>query len=783
MLKAMIFAPMSRNIGSIGRWISKISSQPIRESLTRTMASAVEGSSSSGGDKKNLLATEKSPYLLQHATNPVHWYPWGKEAFSDAHKENKLIFLSVGYSTCHWCHVMERESFENPEIAKIMNANFINIKVDREERPDVDKVYMTFVTASSGRGGWPMSVFLTPDLVPVTGGTYFPPENRYGRIGFKSLLESIASKWREDQDKFKESGKFIMEVLDRTARLSAPDTSDIPGEEAIAKCFAQLAQAFEPRYGGFSGAPKFPQPSNFNFLFTNYALHPSSDDAKRGLEMTLYTLRKMDQGGIHDHVSQGFARYSTDEMWHVPHFEKMLYDQAQLTISFLDAYIITGEPRFAEVVRDILTYVSRDLSHPSGGFYSAEDADSLPTSESLEKKEGAFCAWTYEEIEELMSTPVKEGSETTLAEVFCHHYCVVDGGNVDPYKDPHDELKNQNILMEHGSLEETAEEFNLTKEECDLALAKGRKILYDERQKRPRPHLDDKMLTAWNGMMLGAMAKAGSILGDEQYVQRALEAAEFVKTHLYKDGKLLRAAYAAPESGVSLGSCISGFVDDYAWIVRSFLYLYEATLDTTWLELAEELQDKQNELFWDPEGTGYYMTEKGDESILLRIKEDQDGAEPSANSVSSVNLVRLSPLLERPDYREKAEAIFRLFSGRLNKIPIALPEMTTALLLHSNPPVQIILAGKIGTESLKNMLKTLHGLQIPNRVLLLADDNTGSFMYARHKSLNNYHPKSNETLAYVCHDFKCSLPVSKPDLLKETLKTHMTASLMRNLEM
>ncbi|XP_063846156.1 spermatogenesis-associated protein 20-like isoform X2 [Scylla paramamosain] len=761
------------NFSVVSRWVSRISKQQFQ----RVMASGSEkegASVNTAAAPLNRLASEKSPYLLQHASNPVDWYPWGEEAFEVARKENRLIFLSVGYSTCHWCHVMERESFQNPDIARIMNTNFVNVKVDREERPDVDKVYMTFVTASSGRGGWPMSVFLTPDLVPVAGGTYFPPEDRYGRVGFTTMLSSIAAKWQEDQDKFKESGGKIMEVLDRTSRLPAPGTEDMPGEEPISRCLAQLTRAYESEYGGFSEAPKFPQPSNFNFLFTYYALNPHLEDAQQGLSMALHTLSMMARGGIHDHVAQGFARYSTDQRWHVPHFEKMLYDQAQLTHSFLDAFIVSGQPRHADVARDILGYVMRDLSHPSGGFYSAEDADSLPTPEAKEKREGAFCVWTWDEVNSLLGSPVNDSHTTTLAEVFCHHYSVVDGGNVDPYQDPHDELKNQNVLMEHCTVEETGQEFCLEEAECAEALARARQILYEARAKRPRPHLDDKMLTAWNGMMITAMARAGAVLGEEKYTQRALEAGNFIKTQLYKDGKLLRAAYASQDSGVSLGSEIEGFVDDYAWMVRACLTLYEATLDTSWVVLAEELQDRQDTLFWDPDGTGYYLNRPGDSSILLRIKEDQDGAEPSANSVSASNLVHLSPLLGRTDMLTKAEAIFKLFADRLNKIPLALPEMTTALLVHRHPPTQIILAGKRSTPSLNKMLEVIHSELIPNKVLLLADETSPgeSILYSRHSSLTKYHPKNpEECLVYVCQNFRCCLPVSKPDQLRDTLKS------------
>ncbi|XP_037802974.1 spermatogenesis-associated protein 20-like [Penaeus monodon] len=720
------------------------------------MATAGEGSASDGTGKLNRLASEKSPYLLQHASNPVDWYPWSEEAFSVAKRENKLIFLSVGYSTCHWCHVMERESFENPDIARIMNANFINVKVDREERPDVDKVYMTFVTSVSGSGGWPMSVWLTPDLKPIYGGTYFPPNNRYyGHPGFTELLVSIASQWKEDEGKFKESGKKIMEVLDRTSRLSLSAQSDLPGEEAIARCYAQLSRSYEPQYGGFGESPKFPQPANFNFLFTYYALNPDQDDAKKSLEMALFTLKKMDQGGIHDHVAQGFARYfkrHMGECWGI------------------GAPALSGLSKFMPHQITMLEYSITKQLFLCGGFYSAEDADSLPTHDAKEKREGAFCVWTYEEINQLLAGPVKEGHDTTLANVFCHHFSVAEGGNVNPYQDPHDELKNQNVLIEHCSIEETGEEFGLSEEECKAALTKSCKILYDIRQKRPKPHLDNKMLTSWNGMMLGAMARAGVILGEKSYIERAIQAADFVKTYLFKDGLLLRSAYSVEDGQVSVGSSLEGFVDDYAWMIRGFLNLYEATLDTSWLELAEELQDKENELFWDSQEAGYFMTKAGDSSILLRIKEDQDGAEPSANSVSVGNLLRLSPLLDRADYREKAEAIFQLFAERLNKIPIALPEMTTALLIHKKHPVQIILAGKKGTDATQKMLQAVHGHLIPSHVILLADENHESLLYNRHSSLRHYHPKKpDETVAHVCQNFRCSLPVSNPEQLEETL--------------
>lgn len=760
----------NRSIRRIGLFTHALNQQP-NINIVRTMATS-DNDAGVKTAKTNRLANEKSPYLLQHATNPVDWYPWGEEAFSKAKEQNKLIFLSVGYSTCHWCHVMERESFENPEIAKIMNENFINVKVDREERPDVDKVYMTFVTASSGRGGWPMSVFMTPELMPVTGGTYFPPRDSYGQPGFSTMLKALSEKWGLSEDKFIASGTKIMEVLGKSAQLPPAGTDNISSLESANICLAQLARSYESEYGGFGESPKFPQPSNFNFIFTFASVTPELDISKQGLDMALHSLTMMAQGGIHDHVAQGFHRYSTDRQWHVPHFEKMLYDQAQLTHSYLDAFLTTREDLYSDVVVDILTYVTRDLSHPSGGFYSAEDADSLPTSDSKEKKEGAFCVWSYEEVSEILSETVRPGIETTLADVFSHHYSVAEGGNVNPYQDPHGELKKQNVLIVHGSLEETAQEFGLTNAECMDVLNRSRDILYKVREKRPRPHRDEKMVTCWNGMMIGAFARAGAVMKNKAYVERAVKAANFVKNNLFHNGQLYRVAYPDEKSTISLGGKISGFTDDYAWIVRGLIHLYEATLDCDWLIWAEEIQDKQNELFWDNTNKGYYMSQVDDSSILLKLKEDQDGAEPSGNSVSAGNLTLLGNLLERKDYKEKAKEIFSLFSDRLSKIPIALPEMTTALLISSKDPVHIILAGNPEKEDLSKLLSVIHGHLAPNRTIMIASDNKESFMYKRHVELANYHPKTPDAAAaaYVCSNFVCALPVTSPELLQESLK-------------
>lgn len=498
----------------------------------------------------NRLITEKSPYLLQHAHNPVQWYPWCQEAIDKAKAENKLIFLSVGYSTCHWCHVMEKESFESEEVAKIMNEHFVNIKVDREERPDIDRIYMLFVMATTGGGGWPMSVFLTPDLRPVTGGTYFPPEDLWGRPGFKTVLLSLAKKWKENQEQFVDASANILEALQKIALVDPDTSSSIPGEATWEKCVRKYQQIYEPDFGGFGTAPKFPQASIFNFLFHYYARDKSHPDGKKCLEMCLYTLTKIAKGGIHDHVSSGFARYSVDNDWHVPHFEKMLYDQAQLTVAYTDAYVATKEEFYAEVVRDIIKYVNRDLRHESGGFYSAEDADSYPHYGASHKKEGAFCVWEYKELKELLNE--KKVNNVSYLDIFCEYFSVEEASNVGPESDPHKELTGKNVLIIYGDKEQSAKQFDLSLDEFNKVIQECIDILYEGRQKRPRPHLDSKILCSWNGLMMAGLARAGQGLGEKDYIEDAVKTAEFIKKYLYVEHtkNLLHSCYTGEDGAV-----------------------------------------------------------------------------------------------------------------------------------------------------------------------------------------------------------------------------------------
>ncbi|XP_046660739.1 spermatogenesis-associated protein 20 isoform X1 [Homalodisca vitripennis] len=780
-----------------------------REVLTKMAASAEADVRSP--KHTNRLVDSKSPYLLQHAHNPVDWYPWGEEAFEKAQKEDKLIFLSVGYSTCHWCHVMERESFENEDIAKIMNEHFVNIKVDREERPDVDKVYMTFVQACSGSGGWPMSVFLKPDLKPVSGGTYYPPEDKYGRRGFKSELLKWVKEWKTNKAQWSKLGDSVTEVIRNATVFEVPMSENlisgvVPGAECWQLCMEQLSDHYEPTYGGFGLAPKFPQPGNLVFLFHAYARNPTDKKCSSLKDMGLHTLKMMARGGIHDHIAQGFARYSTDMKWHVPHFEKMLYDQAQLAVVYSTAYLITQDPLYQDVVKDILTYVGRDLSHKEGGFYSAEDADSLPTTKCKEKREGAFCVWTNQEICELLDRSVAANSSIKLAQLFSFYYNVKPSGNVDPSqvqvikdksvslhridsiddlnlqilqltrgkeKDPHKELIGQNVLMIVKSEAQTAAQFGLDESTVRSELAIARQILYDERQKRPRPHLDDKILTSWNGLMISGYAKAGEALHNEEYIERAVRAAKFVKNYLYNSdtNTLLRSCYTAKDGSVAqISSPIEGFLDDYAFLIQGLLDLYESCLDAQWLEWAEQLQKRQDELFWDIGTAGYFSTPHQSD-LILRLKEDQDGAEPGGNSVACQNLLRLGAMLDRAEYRDKASKLLASFTSRLNNVPISLPQLTSALMLHHDSPTLITITGKSDDTETAALLRVVRSRYIPGRVLLLADNNTSSIVYRSSETVQRMKPSEGHQSAYVCRHRTCSLPVHTPHDLAALLDT------------
>jgi uncharacterized protein len=705
--------------------------------------------------RTNRLAKEKSPYLLQHQHNPVDWFPWGPEAFEKAKRENKPIFLSVGYSTCHWCHVMAHESFENAEIAKIMNAHFVNIKIDREERPDVDRVYMTYVQATTGGGGWPMSVFLTPDLKPFFGGTYYPPTDRVGRPGFPTLLRRIAEAWEKDREGIVETASQAIEAL--REHTSTPPRAGGVGKEAMDAAFNHLARTFDDEWGGFGTAPKFPHPVSLNLLFRVFAREGrDSRDGKAALGIALHTLRKMAEGGMHDHLGGGFHRYSVDRFWHVPHYEKMLYDQAQLAGSYLDAFQVTRDPRWEKVARDVLDYVRRDMTDKGGGFYSAEDADSLLEHGKPEHAEGAFYVWTKAQIVEAL------GEEE--ARLFNRVYGVEDGGNSPEGSDPHGELKGKNTLIARMTVADAAKLFQKSEAEIEQSLAASRKKLFEIRAKRPRPHLDDKIITAWNGLMISAFARASQVLDAPEYLAAAQRAAEFAKKHLTGcDYVLLRSWREGPGPG--------GFADDYAFFIQALLDLYEADFNTAHLEFALGLQARMDKDFWDAEHGGYFSARGGDPSILLRMKEDYDGAEPSPNSVAAMNLQRLAQITNSQELREKAEKTIRAFSEQLSRAPTALPQMLCAVDASLAKPRQIVLAGQPGAEDTRALLREVHSRYLPNKLLLLADAGPGqTWLGQRLEFVKGVAPLEGRATAFVCEDFVCQLPTSDLAKLRELLK-------------
>jgi uncharacterized protein YyaL (SSP411 family) len=686
----------------------------------------------------NRLAREKSPYLLQHAHNPVDWYPWGEEAFEKAHREDKPIFLSIGYSTCHWCHVMERESFENEAIAELINRWFVPIKVDREERPDIDQIYMAYVQASTGGGGWPMSVWLTPDRKPFVGGTYFPPDNRYGRAGFPIVLERIAEAWKTDRAKIVESSEAVMEQLKARANADGERSSRPIEVSILDSAYQNFRRAFDPKRGGFGGAPKFPRPSIHNFLL-RYANRTGNEEAR---EMVVETLLAMARGGMNDQLGGGFHRYSVDEYWFVPHFEKMLYDQAQLAISYLEAFQLTGEEKLAAIARRILDYVAREMTSAEGGFYSAEDADSAPDAANpKEKSEGAFYIWSMAEVRELL------GEER--ARKFAYHYGMEDGGNVG--NDPHHEFTGRNILFEAHTAEGPL----------------GEATLFEHRAKRPRPHLDDKILTSWNGLMISAFSKGAAIFGHEPYAEAARRAAEFILTTLRRPDGLLLRRFRDGEAA------IEGMLDDYAFFAQGLLDLYEATFDFRFLETALAITEKQRELFEDAVGGGFYASAQPDATALMRVKDDYDGAEPSGNSISLSNLLRLHRITGRQDLEDCARRLIGALRDRAAESPFGLPQFLAACEFDLAPPREIVIAGNMASPMLRRIWKNFD----PNRVLLYAAPEIASWQpataamtagSAADSDASRHH--TSETAVFLCENFTCKTPARNEADLDRLLK-------------
>jgi uncharacterized protein YyaL (SSP411 family) len=629
---------------------------------------------------------------------------------------------------------MERESFESEDLAQILNRDFVPIKVDREERPDVDRIYMMFVQATTGGGGWPMSVWLTPDLKPFYGGTYFPPEDRWGRPGFKRVLEQLAMAWQSDRARIAESGDDILEQLEKHL---APGVSYRPDEGILESGFLQFRRSFDSRLGGFGNAPKFPRGVAYNFLF-RYAQRSGNQEAA---DMVLFTLREMAKGGMNDQLGGGFHRYSVDARWFVPHFEKMLYDQAQLAVSYLEGYQISGEQGLAEVAREILEYVLRDMTDAGGAFYSAEDADSvIDPANPEEKGEGAFYIWTRAEIDEVVGEPA--------AEWFSYVYGVEKNGNV--MEDPHNEFTGKNILFQRRSIPEAARQFNVTEDEIRRVLEESGRKLLERRSTRIRPHLDDKVLTAWNGLMISAFAKGGFVLNEPRYIGAAKRSADFILRDMLKDGVLLR-RWRQGEAA------IPGFLDDYAFFVQGLLDLYEASFDSKYLKAADELTAKMCDLFEDKQSGAFYSTAEGDSSLVMRIKEDYDGAEPSGNSVATLNLLRLTYMAGNEQYRTSAEKTLHAFASKMGAQPTSMPQMLVALMRYVTPPKQIVLAG----DDPGPFLNTLRDRFLPDYTLLRAGDVSAAV---------DMPAVDGRAAAYVCENFTCKLPTVDPADLDVLLK-------------
>ena len=718
----------------------------------------------------NRLAREQSPYLLQHAHNPVDWYPWGDEAFARARSEDKPIFLSIGYSTCHWCHVMEHESFESAAIADVLNRDFISIKVDREERPDVDRVYMAFVQATTGSGGWPMSVWLTPELQPFYGGTYYPPESQWGRPGFREVLAEIARAWREDRTQVVDSAAQITARLAEMAGAESDGAgATMPGEDALAATVRQFKGSFDRRRGGFGDAPKFPRPSELLLLLREYAR--TGDDEAR--DMVLMTLRAMALGGMRDHIGGGFHRYSVDANWRVPHFEKMLYDQAQWVLAYLEAAQASGDPFFAQIAEDTLQYVRREMTDERGGFYSAEDADSVPPEHAddpqARKTEGAFYIWPISEVRALL------GEDSRAFEL---RYGLLPDGNAP--LDPHNEFTGRNLLYTAHGIADIAKELDREPAQIADVLMQARVTLFEARAKRPRPHLDDKVLAGWNGLMIAAFARASRVLSSTianvvandsggwrgcspaTHLDTARHAAAFLKATMWNaDTQVLLRRYRQGEAA------IEAYAEDYAFLIFGVLELFQADGDPEWLEWALALQHTQDRLFWDAADGGWFSTTGADPSVLVRMKEEYDGAEPSASGVGVWNLLTLAHLTGEPSYEERAKQVFGAFSARLTSLGRALPFMASALSIAHAPPEQIVVVGAVGSSDRDALWSAAHAAYRPfAAVIPMAPGPTQERLAQRMPWLAAMTPRDGAAAAYVCRNFACEAPTTDPDTLR-----------------
>jgi uncharacterized protein YyaL (SSP411 family) len=679
----------------------------------------------------NRLVGEKSPYLLQHAYNPVDWFPWGHEAFDRATKEDRPIFLSIGYSTCHWCHVMEKESFEDQEVARLMNGAFISIKVDREERPDLDHIYMTVCQMLTGSGGWPMTILMTPDKKPFFAGTYIPKTSRFGRLGMVELIPRISEIWMNRREEVVQSSEKILGAL-----KSTDDFAPGPplGEPFLREAFEEMSKRFDQEKGGFSAAPKFPTPHNLLFMLRFW----KRTGENSALQMVEKTLREMRRGGIYDHIGYGFHRYATDKEWLVPHFEKMLYDQALISLAYLEAHQATGKPVFALTANEIFEYVLRDMRAGEGGFYSAEDADS-------EGVEGKFYLWTEREVTDLCGKD--------LGALMINVFNLEKDGN---FRDESTgEKTGQNIPHLREDLPVLAEQLNLPTQTLEARIAEGRRILLGARNGRVRPHKDDKVLTDWNGLMIAALARGGRVLGEGIYTDAAKVAVDFFMGKMRQpDGRLLH-RYREGEAGITAN------VDDYAFFVWGLIELYEATFETDYLKQAIQLNEQMLRHFWDDEGGGFYFTPDDGEGLIVRKKEIYDGATPSGNGVAMLNLLRLSRLTGDPALEEKAAATGQAFSTHIKQIPSAYTQFLVSADFAAGPSHEVVIVGERNHPGTLGMIKALQSVYAPNKVVILKpSDEPSSEIENLAPFVKDYPAHDGKPMAYVCVSNACRQPTA-----------------------
>ena len=677
----------------------------------------------------NHLVDASSPYLLQHAHNPVDWYSWGEEALGAAREQDKLILLSIGYSACHWCHVMEHESFEDEETAKLMNENFINIKVDREERPDLDAIYMNFVQMTTGSGGWPLTVFLNPDQVPLYGGTYFPPEDYYGRPGFKRVLKSLAEAYRNRRHELEKNREEIIQRLKQTHQWSTREGQ--LDEKLMQDSYSKLLHQFDNRHGGFGGSPKFPSAMALAFLLRYY----KRTGTGAALDMVKLSLDEMARGGIYDQLGGGFHRYSVDERWLAPHFEKMLYDNAVLSRVYLEAYQVTGNPYYREIVRETLGYVQREMTDPAGGFYCAQDADS-------EGEEGKFYVWAPSEVEAVL------GKED--AKIFDEYYDVTSSGN----------FEGKNILHHRMELKGLSKSMEMSPEESKKRLDQARRKLLKAREERIKPGLDDKCLAAWNGMMLTAFAEAAFALNDATFLETALGNAEFLTSKMLVEGRLVRSWKQGKAQ-------LNAYLEDYALVIEGLLATYQACGNVRWLEHARRLMQLQFDLFWDEQNGDFYFTSSDHESLLVRQKEYMDNATPSGNSVSCLNLSRLALLVGKKDYRDRAERMLRQVSGVLSQYPLAFAYWLQALDFLFGPVQEIAVVGEASERAA--LLQPIRRRFLPNKVLAVmetADTELGQKI----PLLQDKATIDSRATVYVCQNYTCQQPATTPEEVEQALR-------------